>query len=233
MKRTGGDPTNPSRVYASWDASLKLSELWQQMAGLGTLVPLRPGCVLFHQGAHAPCFYRVRSGFVDASVVRRNGKTLLLEIFGPGAMFGEGAAFTGLPHTTTVTAVSYVELIRYEPEEIRAVAHLRPDLAISLIELLGVKNRVLVNKLTRFASGDPEERLVELLARIAASQRHVPGSTTTVSLTHEQLGEMAGLSRVTVTRKLKLLACKGLVSTHPSHVEIIDHEGLIRLLGSK
>ena len=113
--------------------------------------------------------------------------------------------------------------------------------AVSLIKLLGTKNRLLLNKLTRFTSSDPEERLVELLARVARTWRDDPypadvkdtaPTARSVHLTHEQIGAMTALSRVSVTRALKSLADKGLVATGSKHVEILDREGLARLLNA-
>lgn len=209
---------------------MRISALWEQASDVGTRVKLREGKTLYQRGEQPDHFYRVRSGFVAASVNRSDGSTLLLEIFGPGAIFGEGPAFSNTPRTATITTLTAAELVCYTTSCLAANSQSSHQLALSLIELLGVKNYVLVNKLARFASGRPFERLVDLLGRIAATDRSAANRAVDVSLTHEQLAAMSGLSRVTVTRTLKSMATEGLLSTHPNYVRILDKEAMIRLM---
>lgn len=228
--RTHNEKMSHSRVYASWDASLRISSLWEQATIAGTRVKLLEGHMLYQRGSRSDHFYRVHGGFVAATVNRADGASLLLEIFGPGAIFGEGPTFAGTPRTATITALTDAELVGYTRDCLAANAESNHRLALSLIELLGAKNHVLVNKLARFASGTPFDRLVGLLGRIAATDRSPGQDTVVVSLTHEQIASMSGLSRVTVTRTLKTMAAEGLLSTHPSHVRILDRAAIIALL---
>lgn len=220
-----------SRVYASWDASARISELWEQAVHLGTPVRLKPGNMLYQRGSRSNHFYRVLNGFVAASVDRVDGSSLLLEVFGPGAIFGEAPAFARTPRTATIMALTDTELVCYTAQSlIEESSESGHRLALSLIELLGLKNNVLVEKLSRFASGNPFDRLADLLARIAATDRSSEARSVDVSLTHEQLAAMSGLSRVTVTRTLKSMAAKGLVTTHATHLKILDKGAMVRLL---
>lgn len=235
-------PTHAARrspAYASWDASLTVSGPWLEAVHLGRIVRREGGQVLYAEGSNHDWFYLIRSGFVHTTLQRPNGTSLLLDIFGPGALFGEGSSFTGPVRSATATTITPVVLSQYHPKEIGAAFAQQPELAVSLIKLLGTKNRLLLNKLTRFTSSDPEERLVELLARVARTWRDDPypadvkdttPTARSVHLTHEQIGAMTALSRVSVTRALKSLAEKGLVATGSKHVEILDREGLARLL---
>lgn len=228
-----------SPAYASWDASLTVSGPWLQAVELGTIVRREAGQVLYSEASNHEFFYLIRSGFVYTSLQRPNGNSLLLDIFGPGAIFGEGSSFTGPVRSATATTITPVVLSQYHPAHIAKAFAKQPELAVSLIKLLGTKNRLLLNKLTRFTSSDPEERLVELLARVARTWRDdaYPGNAAvdgvqarSIHLTHEQIGAMTALSRVSVTRALKSLAARGLIATGSKHVEIVDRDGLIRLL---
>ncbi|MCJ0762956.1 Crp/Fnr family transcriptional regulator [Variovorax terrae] len=231
-----------SPAYASWDASLTVSGPWLHAVELGTIVRRGAGQVLYGEASRHDFFYLIRSGFVHTTLQRPNGTSLLLDIFGPGAIFGEGSSFTGPVRSATATTITPVVLSQYHPAQIADAFAAQPELAVSLIKLLGTKNRLLLNKLTRFTSSDPEERLVELLARVAQTWRDdpYPGDTAadttharSIHLTHEQIGAMTALSRVSVTRALKSLADKGLIATGSKNVEIIDREGLIALLGPR
>lgn len=230
-------PVDPiaSPAYASWDASLALGSPWLETTTLGKVMKLAAGRTLYRQGESHRYFYLLRAGFVHTTILRGNGSPLLLEIFGPGAIFGEGPAYSGLPRTVTALAVTDTVLSRYLPADIEPALREQPALATSLLRLLGCKNHFLVRKLTRFASADPQERVLELLARVA--RLDAPGATSAaappaVELTHEQIASMMALSRVTVTRALKSLAARGLLETALGRVHIRDRQAVLALLRS-
>jgi len=75
-------------AYASWDAARAITAPWLTNTHIGTIQRLAPGEILYAQGEHHDCFYLVRSGFIHTTVLRSSGSYLLLEIFGPGAIFG-------------------------------------------------------------------------------------------------------------------------------------------------
>lgn len=216
-----------SSAYASWDAARALSKPWLDNTNIGTIQRLAANAVLYMQGDHHDCFYLVRSGFIHTTVLRSNGSQLLLEIFGPGAIFGEASAFIDKPRYVTATAVTDSVLTRYRASEIQQLVAENSSLIVTLLQLLGIKHRILIDKLASFASSSPESRLIDLFGRAALGHRQVP--VPQLRLTHAQIASMTGLSRVTVTRTLKTMAARGLVATHSKGVEITDPEALIAL----
>jgi CRP-like cAMP-binding protein len=208
-------------AYASWDAAWGLSAPWLNAADLGEVRRLAAGTEIYAQGQRHGYFYLLRSGFVHSTVQRSNGAEFLLEIFGPGAIFGEGPAFADRPRSATARAVTPLVVSRYTPAEAAAEFSARPEFASSLIRLLGFKNQMVVSKLMRVASPDPKERVIALLARIAR--------LGAVNLTHEQIAAMTALSRVTVTRTLNALARDGIVETRARQVLILDEAALHQL----
>lgn len=230
MKRTNSE----SSAYASWDASLALSTPWIEATHLGNVVSLAAGDVLAREGERHSYFYLLRSGFVHSTIQRSNGAEFLLEIFGPGAIFGEGPAFADRPRPTTTRVVAPAILSRYLPTDITQKFSSMPELAASLIQLLGFKNQMVVEKLAGVAAA-PKERVVDLLLRIARLQSNSDFPLTQesknfqVDLTHEKIAAMTALSRVTVTRTLNLLSKEGVIETRAKQVIIHDASALRRL----
>ncbi|QNK71294.1 Crp/Fnr family transcriptional regulator [Variovorax sp. PAMC26660] len=231
MKRINSE----SSAYASWDASLALSTPWIEATHLGNVVSLAAGDVLAREGERHSYFYLLRSGFVHSTLQRSNGAEFLLEIFGPGAIFGEGPAFANRPRPTTTRVVAPAILSRYLPADITQKFSTMPELAASLIQLLGFKNQMVVEKLAGVASAAPKERVVDLLLRIARLQSNSEFPLTQesknfqVDLTHEKIAAMTALSRVTVTRTLNLLSREGVIETRAKQVIIHDASALRRL----
>ncbi|WP_280809475.1 Crp/Fnr family transcriptional regulator [Variovorax boronicumulans] len=202
---------------------------------LGSVVKLATGDVLARQGERHSYFYLLRSGFVHSTIQRSNGAEFLLEIFGPGAIFGEGPAFADRPRPTTTRVAEPAILSRYLPADITRKFATMPELAASLIQLLGFKNQMIVEKLAGVASAAPRERVVDLLLRMARLQSSGDFSATQepgnfqVDLTHEKIAAMTALSRVTVTRTLNQLSRDGVIETRPRQVIIHDASALRRL----
>ncbi|MDT4847329.1 CRP-like cAMP-activated global transcriptional regulator [compost metagenome] len=224
MKRTHSTPS----AYASWDASQTLSAPWIQATQLGSFVTLEAGDTIAREGERHDYFYLLRSGFVHSTIHRSNGAEFLLEIFGPGAIFGEGPAFADSPRPTTTRVVAPAVLSRYRPADVAQQFSALPELATSLIQLLGFKNHMIVAKLAGVASSAPKERIIDLLLRVARLPSAQASKQCTVDLTHEQIGAMTALSRVTVTRTLNSLAGHGLIETRARQVSIPDAPALRR-----
>lgn len=219
--------------YAYWDAAVSLTAPWLQATGLGEPLHLDANSTLYRQGDTLPWFYLLRTGFVHVTYVRANGTPMLVEILGPGAMFGEAPAMTGMPRSVTATTVTRAVLSRYHASELDAIVRQHPELALALLKLQGFKNLYMVRKLTRIASSDPEERVLELLARVARLETSGSHDGAVADLTHEQIAAMMALSRVTVTRTLKALAQRGLVETEPGRVIVRDRVALLARLRGK
>lgn len=216
-----------------------MSAPWLEATHLGRVHRFAAGEELYIEGERHNYFYLLRSGFVHSTIQRSNGAEFLLEIFGPGALFGEGPAFADRPRSATARAVAPSVVSRYLPAEIIQEFPTHPALATSLIQLLGFKNHMVVGKLARVTSADPKERVIELLARIArlrsdsATVSDRQSQLNQVDLTHEQIAAMTALSRVTVTRTLNSLARQGLIETRARQVIIHNASALRRFLYEK
>ena len=222
--------TSRTPIYASWDACVPHTEPWLGSASIGVVSKIAAGTVLYSQGEMHDKFYLIRQGFVQAAMVHANGRRLMLELMGPGTMFGEGAAFEGSPRFVEARAVTDSELSAYTPSDVLAAGSEAVRLLQSIVRIMGTKQRILANKLLQFSSEDPESRLRDLLSRILAVQRRAPAADgvrpNQVWISQERLGEMCGMSRISAARALRRLSDAGIIRTHAKFVEVIDPEAL-------
>src|SRR5688572_5953949 len=56
------------------------------------------GDLIFMQGEEATAFYIVLSGKIQIYKISREGKEMILHLFGPGDIFAEVPVFSGIPH---------------------------------------------------------------------------------------------------------------------------------------
>lgn len=218
-------------LLASWDACLDHTGHWLAAPSLGQLRNVPAGTLLYDQGAPSRHFFLIREGLVRCSMLHDSGRRLLLELMGPGTMFGEGAAFDGHPRYVHAETVTDARLSVYTKEDILRA----PDpvaLLQGVIKIMASKQRVLAGKLLEFNSEEPEGRLRHLLAKLVAVQRRARPEderrAAQVWLSQETLADMCGMSRISAARALRRLVEVGLVRTHARYVEVLDVQTLAR-----
>ena len=198
----------------TWALSQQDVELLLDNADVADRVMVRKGNLLYGQGEISPYFYLVLRGEVRISCFEESGEETTIEVMGPYGLCGEAPAFDGLPRFTTAVALRDVEALRFDTRRLQQIFVDCPELAMALLRITSIKQRVLAIRLEYAFSAPPEKRILQLIRRIAAmfgTSMH-DGRSLGVHLTHEQIGRMTGTSRVTVTRVVNRLRDRGVLT---------------------
>jgi len=162
------------------------------------------GALVFMEGQAARGVYIICQGKVKLMTTNREGKTLIMKIAGAGEVLGLHSVVSGYPHELTVetlqpTQLSFISredflrLIRQHGEAcLHAAQHISRDCqsAYEVIRSIGLSHSV-------------SEKLARLLLQLAADGREVDGTVRVkLALTHEEMAQLIGSSRETVTRTL-------------------------------
>jgi CRP-like cAMP-binding protein len=196
-------PANFDKKSAAetWRLSEDSMEAWRTFEA-GRERRYAPGDAIYRQGEISTSFYLIISGKVEISMVREDGSYFMVEIMGPGALCGEGAAFDGLPRFSSAIALQDTVVRRFDSRHLEEAFQETPKLALSLIRVLAAKQRIMSRRAQHLSAPSPEVRIGDLLLRLAETygRRDQPTTPIPVTLTHEQIATMTGTSRVTVTR---------------------------------
>lgn len=213
-----------SRSTETWYLEEAVAGPWIRSAHLGTRKKFQKGEFLYHQEEVSSLFFFVLKGRVQVSILGEDGSEFVLEVMGRWALCREAAAFDNLPSFSSAVAVDDVETIVFDAAQMEATFTEHPDLAIALLRISSLKQRVLGGRLQYLASPKPEKRIFELLNRLAELYGTEENGIITIgiSLTHEQISAMTGASRVTVTRTLGRLKKEGIVNTINKQLHILD-----------
>jgi CRP-like cAMP-binding protein len=210
-------------------ATLRLGqELLEQLnerSSLGRRRHFKKNVALYEQGEISTRFYLVVSGLIQASIFRRDGSEVLLDMMGPGTICGEGAAFDGLPRFSTAVAVENSDTIEFDTSQMTDVFREHPEFASALLRVTSLKQRLLAIRTEQFTSRNPQERIMGLLNRLKEmfATDHPRGRLLVTHITHEQIGAMTAISRVTVTRTLQRLRNQGTIDVINGHILIRSH----------
>lgn len=192
------------------------------------------GAVLFVEGQPPRGVYIVCSGRVKLSTTSRDGKTLILRIAQGGEVLGLHATVSGKPYELTAETLQPCQLDFIKREEflrflqkhgdacLNAAKHLSQTChnAYEMIRSLGLSHSV-------------SEKMARLLLEWASDGETTgEGIRIKVSLTHEEMAQLIGTSRETVTRVLGEFREKQLAQLRGSTLLIKNKAALERLVGS-
>lgn len=166
--------------------------------------------------------YFLKQGRVRLYTVNEAGKQLTIGLLGEGSIFGETETFTVGAGFLYVEALENAMVCVIAKEDFEMLLMKRPQLALRLISLLSQRLRESEEMLQNLAFQDVRHRLLYLLAKLVRNfglkdSRAVPihsgpHAKIDVNLTHQELADMIGSTRESVSAALSQLAKEGLVT---------------------
>ncbi|MBN3838327.1 Crp/Fnr family transcriptional regulator [Burkholderia sp. Ac-20349] len=214
----------------TWRMDDATAATWIGAAHLGRRKKYDKGATIYRQGEPGATFYFLLSGRVQVSIFQRDGAEFILEVMGRWSMFGESPAVDGHPRIATAITVEDSELLEFDIRAIEDAIPSSPELAMALLRVIALKQRILASRIQYLALPKPDMRIGELLGRLSDlyGEPHDGRTLITIPLTHEQIAAMTGATRVTVTRALKRLVDLGAIEIRQRRIWVTDAS---RLLG--
>lgn len=171
------------------------------------------GQCLFHQGEPADAVYLIKEGKVKLVQVTPEGRAVILDVAGPGEVFGEMALFQDQPQPFTAIALEEAKLCRFDRHQFEDMIRNNPAAAISIIGYLARKLYDSMQQTGEVTGAPVRDKLLRLLLRLADKYgRRTPDATVIeLEITQQELADMVGASRVMVANVLKQLHEEGLV----------------------
>lgn len=187
---------------------------------------LEPGQTLYEAAREASSLYIVNHGVLKAVVPTSLGRDRIADLYGPGDVLGLSALDAGR-HAETVVAVHEACLTPIDPQQAMNDRNLRDYVLRSLARQLR-RSREMLDE----AEMPVGARVTRAFLRLA-HQFGMPaddkedGVKLPLALTHEDLADLTGSSRVTITRILGELRNEGALSGTRG-VYVADMGGLER-----
>lgn len=177
------------------------------------------GDMVYLQGEPAERFYYLKKGLVKIFLCSENGAEKTLTLRGPGSVFGEAAFFDRLPRVSSARTMEKSEIFSVDRPALMDYFRREPELAMSMLESLSETVRSLSAQVDSMAFLQADRRIAELLLKLAAGGNQL-------SLTHEEIGSMAGVSRVTASKILGRFSKNGWITTHYRTLFLEDRKAL-------
>lgn len=158
---------------------------------------------IVEEGLPGDYMYVIREGRVKVTKASKDGREKILDFFDAGNFFGDMSLFDQEPRSASVKTVEPSRLLALSRRDVLDVLRRSPDLALAVIQVLTQRLRLTGEQASSMSFQRVKARAQGLLERIAQEQED--GRRLTPALTHQQIADMIGTSRETVTRVVKQL----------------------------
>lgn len=182
--------------------------------------------IIYLQGEIADNFYYLNKGTVQAFVNSTDGLEKTLTTYKSGEIFGEASFFDGFPRMSSAKALSDSEIIIINKADIMNYFQKEPSLALKFIELLSQKVRMLSHEIDNISFLSAEKRIAQYLLNMSMY------SECTIHSTHEDIGKVVGVSRITVSRTLNRFSKQQWLDTRYKKILILNRNALLEFLES-
>jgi len=184
----------------------------------------RPRDYVFMEGDAARWFYVVRAGHVKIVRHSKTGKDVVLELLGPGEIFGGVAVIEQRPYPASAQATEATAVLKIPAAPIIAMAERHPKFIKEMALMIGRRLRAAHDSVKSLAVDPVEARLATTLLRLA-DREGVPGKdgiALPFHLTRQSLADMSGTTVETAIRVLSRWLREGLLADDGGRLVILD-----------
>ena len=199
-------------------------EALDQLCRYAKHVTLKRGATLFSKGDPGNSLFAVISGTVKMSISSPEGRNAILNLIGPGEVFGEMAVLSGQARSADATANSNCEMFVIDRRDFLPFVRNHPALAMKFIELLCERVRRTSDQVEQVILQDLPSRLASAL--LGLTERQKPDDNRTIEITQQEISEMVGMTRESINKQLRAWAARGWVRLEHGAVVVLDASAL-------
>lgn len=171
---------------------------------------------LFYYGHDMTHFYFVIDGQVKIYRSDEDGKEQIVNIFGKGDMFPHHALFRSDPYPASAITAKDSRVLMISKKDFELLLHSNTDIAIKMFRYMGNLLVDLQIRLQEKHLKTSDEQLLLLLRRLYIQHGEIDADDSDIAvikvrLTKQEMANMVGLTRETVSRNLSIFKKKGII----------------------
>lgn len=168
----------------------------------------------------------LKKGQVKVSIVSEEGREVILSLLGSGSVFGELSLLDGKPRSANVVATEETDLLMLRRADFLQLIYKTPQIASALLAELATRLRKTDRQIEGLALLDVTSRISDTLLQLATEQGAEASDGVTIESrpTHQELANMSGTTRETVSRVLKRLEGQGYINRNGRKITILRED---------
>lgn len=190
------------------------------------------GAVVFHEGSASQGVYVLSSGQVKVSISSADGKKIIIRVAGGGDVLGLYAGLTGRPFEATAEMLEGGRVDFISRQDLLNLMSRQQTSGFDLVEVFSRQFSEFVDH-TRMLllSESALQKLARLMIRWSRDfgERTTDGVRVRIMLTQEEIAQIIGASRETVTRLFSTLKRDQIIRVKRDSMWIRDSEALASL----
>ncbi len=208
-------------------------ETIEQIAQIGQIKEFKKDSVILMEDEDGLTMFFIIEGKVKVTRTSSDGKEVILSVLGRSEFFGEMAILDGMSRSATVIALEDSKLFIIHRNDFLELLRKHPEISIPLLQELTSRLRAADMKIKSLSLKDAEGKVATVILQLADTHGKVKHGIVEIEKMplQQDLANMAGTSRETISRTLHTFAKKGYIEMEGSTLRILNYEKFAELYG--
>jgi CRP-like cAMP-binding protein len=182
-----------------------------EMASMMTMRNVKKKGFVYNEGDRADTLYILKEGRIKITHLAEDGRELTIDIIEPGDIFGELTLAGEEERETSAEALADSFICTISRKNFEAFLGMRPNLSLTITKWMGLRLRRIENRFENLIFQDVRTRLTTLLKDLAEKYGEdiEGGRKIAIKLSHQELANLIGATRETVTLELNNMKRRG------------------------
>ena len=205
----------------------------QEMEKITRMEEVKKRQPLYLPGDPSSNVYLLKKGRVKIANTASSGKEVTFDILDPGEIFGELDVLEDAPRSTSAETLDDALICVIPRKDFDQYLAMHPTVMFKLTKLIGLRLKKIQSRVEDLVFRDVPARLAHLLVELSKTEgvAEKQGIRLKVKLTHQEMANLIGCSRETVSSTLGQFRDEGFLQLDGRTMTILDLKGLSRLLG--
>lgn len=190
----------------------------------------RKNVTIFHVDDPGNAMFILKSGLVKITIEDEAGREMILRMLYPTDFFGDMALIDGLPRSATVTTLEASDVLIIYREHFVDIIENSPIILLNMAAVLSRRLRATDELIRSLAFFDVYGKVARVLLTLSDEKGRSTDQGTVIDLrlTQQEMAELAGMSRETMTRTLRAFQHAGVVRIDSGVITILSEDMLRR-----
>ena len=188
------------------------------------------GNLIFLEESEGKNLFFVVEGSVKVTRLSKDGREVILAMLNAGDFFGEMSLLDGEARSANVIALEKTEVLSLKRDDFLVVLHDYPKIAIQLLKEMTSRLRKSDRQIVSLSLSDAEKRIALCIVRFADEQGVIKNGQVTIPKIpiQQDIANMAGTSRETVSRAMSLLTEEKYIERNGKELKILNYKSFIK-----
>ncbi len=188
------------------------------------------GNLIFLEESEGKNLFFVVEGSVKVTRLSKDGREVILAMLNAGDFFGEMSLLDGEARSANVIALEKTEVLSLKRDDFLVVLHDYPKIAIQLLKEMTSRLRKSDRQIVSLSLSDAEKRIALCIVRFADEQGVIKNGQVTIPKIpiQQDIANMAGTSRETVSRAMSLLTQEKYIERNGKELKILNYKSFIK-----